>query len=213
MCRSNFCIGAGGVSIWERMFLGVSNNIITVAENQKPSVKELSSSGLINFIGEGSKLNINKIKYSFLKEYLNPFKSQTKIKDASKLIDGKGLNRILDLFCGSIDKNDIKFRKYKASDCKLLWEWANDQDVRKNAFNDSYIDYEDHKKWFLGKIKSENTKIYIFSCGFGFLGQVRFDKNDNKSYIDYSVSRQFRGYKLGEEMLRKSIDKYEKIFY
>lgn len=46
-------------------------------------------------------------------------------------------------------------RKVTKDDIMLLYNWANDNEVRKNAFNSNYIDINVHKKWFEDKLNSE----------------------------------------------------------
>lgn len=48
-----------------------------------------------------------------------------------------------------IIKQDILFlREVKENDTKLLFNWANDMHVRKNAINQDTITWEKHIIWF-----------------------------------------------------------------
>ena len=49
----------------------------------------------------------------------------------------------------------------KEEDAKLLWQWANDPDLRNNSFNPKHIEWRDHLKWFENKISSDGTRIWI----------------------------------------------------
>ena len=44
------------------------------------------------------------------------------------------------------------------------------------------------------------------------IGQVRFEINLDKAIIDYSISRQFRGRKLGIRLLDEAINKFEENY-
>ena len=48
----------------------------------------------------------------------------------------------------------IKLRKASTKDCRLIWKWSNDQEVRTESFASDPIPYQDHCKWFESKITS-----------------------------------------------------------
>lgn len=90
-----------------------------------------------------------------------------------------------------------------------LFQWANDKDVRLNAFNSEPIILENHIKWFTEKLKSENTDIYLYCLSGCFVGQVRADKNKDSWVIDYSVDKNYRGHKIAYNMLKNYMEKFE----
>ena len=46
----------------------------------------------------------------------------------------------------------MKFRKAIEADIKVLFDWANDLDVRQNALNSQLITWEGHEKWFQNRL-------------------------------------------------------------
>ena len=60
--------------------------------------------------------------------------------------------------------SEIMFRKCEnnESDMKLIFDWSNDDEVRKNSFSSEKIKFEDHQKWFQKKINQENYYILFF---------------------------------------------------
>lgn len=92
----------------------------------------------------------------------------------------------------------------------LLFEWANDDDVRKNAFNTSKICYSEHITWFNKMLKDNNIRQYILYDENQPIGQIRFNITLDTALIDYSISPIFRGRGLGKCMLdlakKKAID-------
>ncbi|MCB0478273.1 MAG: GNAT family N-acetyltransferase [Crocinitomicaceae bacterium] len=101
-------------------------------------------------------------------------------------------------------------RKATSDDIKLIFDWANDIEVRKNAFNQDPIAYEDHKKWFNNKLEEAHSFIYILEVNNVPAGQIRFDLRLNSWYIDYSVSVSFRSQNLGEYLIRLGISHLSK---
>ncbi len=51
LCRMDMAIGAGGVTMWERCFMGVPSAVIVVADNQYDSVQEAERLGLVWYMG------------------------------------------------------------------------------------------------------------------------------------------------------------------
>lgn len=86
-------------------------------------------------------------------------------------------------------------------DCDLLFNWANDEDVRKNSFNNDKILYEDHIKWFNNKISSDKCFIFILYVSEIPAGQIRIDMERGTGVISYSIDKDFRGRGLSIIML------------
>ncbi|SHH20808.1 GNAT family N-acetyltransferase [Tepidibacter thalassicus] len=97
---------------------------------------------------------------------------------------------------------DIQLRLANYKDCDLLFNWANDDLVRKNSFNSSKIDYSEHRKWFRSKIESNNSKIYICILNNKNIGQVRIDIEEHTGMINYSIDKDYRGLGIGTEILK-----------
>ncbi len=97
----------------------------------------------------------------------------------------------------------VTIRAANRDDRKLLWEWANDPEVRAVSFHSDPIPWEDHVRWFDRKLGEENCVLYIACNQSGSpIGQVRFDLDAAKATISISLGRHFRGRGLGVEVLR-----------
>jgi len=96
---------------------------------------------------------------------------------------------------------DITLKPASKKACDLLFNWANDEDVRKNSFTNDKILYEDHIKWFNNKISSDKCFIFILYFGEIPAGQIRIDMESGTGVISYSIDKDFRGKGLSEIML------------
>ena len=56
----------------------------------------------------------------------------------------------------------LTYRLANNLDEDLYLNWANDDDVRKNAFNSEKITSENHHRWFSKKIKESDTLMLVF---------------------------------------------------
>lgn len=107
---------------------------------------------------------------------------------------------------------NLYFRRATSNDVKMIYEWANDDETRKNSFNQSKIEYDTHVKWFTNLLNSSNRILYIFQDDNEPIGQVRLDIYDNKAEISYTISPSHRGKKYGEKMIKLLPDKVREDF-
>ena len=105
----------------------------------------------------------------------------------------------------------LKFRNVIEADVKLLFDWANDFEVRANAINSQPISWEGHQKWFQNRLNSPTSKIFIFQLNEYPIGQVRFEFENNVWLIDYSIDKQHRGKGLGKLMLKEILNHFKPI--
>jgi len=87
-------------------------------------------------------------------------------------------------------------------DMDLLYEWANDDEVRKSSFSTEKILYEDHVKWFHRVLEREDCKQYIYYVDDIAVGQVRITIEGDKAEIGYSICSQYRGHGYAKRMLQ-----------
>ena len=99
--------------------------------------------------------------------------------------------------------SEIKFRRCldNEDDMKLIFDWSNDEEVRKNSFSSEKIKFEDHKNWFQKKINEADYYILFFLVDGKETGLVRLAVSDNVGTISYQISREYRGKGLGKLML------------
>jgi RimJ/RimL family protein N-acetyltransferase len=104
-------------------------------------------------------------------------------------------------------------RKAVEEDVNLLFNWANDTDVRNNALNSEPIIWENHVKWFGNMLNSDKTKIFILEKANVPIGQIRLDKILHSDFwmIDYSIDYKFRGKGFGKLILIKMMELEPKI--
>lgn len=96
-------------------------------------------------------------------------------------------------------------RKAGLDDAKILWEWANDPDTRKNSFSDHPIPWEEHKAWLGQKLSSKDSLLLIFFLKKEPVGQVRFDRRESEAVVDISVAPDFRRKGVGARILTAAV--------
>ena len=96
----------------------------------------------------------------------------------------------------------VYLRKAGWADVDLLFEWANDREVRNNSFNTIDIIYDDHKQWFENCMLNKDVDIYICCLDDDSVGQIRLNYNDKNAVISYSIAKQFRGQGFGRTIIK-----------
>ena len=96
---------------------------------------------------------------------------------------------------------DVFLRKATSEDVMLIFEWANDKEVRQNSFNSSSIPLEEHMGWYEKKMHSETTLFYIMMDKEQPVGQIRLELDGDCAQVNYSVAADHRGKGYGKEML------------
>ena len=109
-------------------------------------------------------------------------------------------------------KNGLKLRQVTPKDEALLFNWANDPDVRYQAINQQEITIDEHRKWISLRLNDPNTMMWILEDDGIPAGQIRWGLNGKEAILDYSISDTFRGRGLGKAILNSSIDEVRKIW-
>jgi UDP-2,4-diacetamido-2,4,6-trideoxy-beta-L-altropyranose hydrolase len=205
MCEADLAIGAGGSTTWERLYLGLPSIVIPIANNQIIPTKDLYDFGIIMSLGKGCKLSVSSINEMLIKALDNPQDLIEMSKKGIKMISYGALKDLTALLAGQLNGDKITYRKATPADCRLYWYWANDPEVRNNAFNTNPISWEEHQVWFYEKLANKEVTLLVFENTFGPLGQVRLDQIKSEYYIDYSIAVQFRGQGWGEKIVRDAL--------
>ncbi len=107
-------------------------------------------------------------------------------------------------------RDDIKLIAANEVNARVLWEWRNHPEVRKNFFNTNPISLEDHEVWFSGRLKDPYVKIYIAICKEHEIGVIRFESEDQSVGVSVSLNPAFFGKGFGSEIIRYGTEKFLK---
>ena len=191
MLWADVAISAAGSTCWEMCFLGLPAILIAVAENQKPGAQELARRGIAQYLGCVGNFSPQGLAAE-LRELLESKPQRAAMSAAGRqLIDGQGSDRVIT----AMQASGLKLRRANQSDCRLLWEWANDPAVRAASFQSQSIPWRQHSDWFAQKLGSNQSIIYIGEDESGTpVGQFRLDWNSGReAQVDVSVAREKRG--------------------
>ena len=96
----------------------------------------------------------------------------------------------------------IYLRRVKETDMKLLFDWRNNELVRKNSFCMDSVEWNEHVKWFNTTLVKSSVLFFILICKEQEVGQIRIDLElDNTAIINYSIAEKYRGLGYGKQIL------------
>jgi UDP-2,4-diacetamido-2,4,6-trideoxy-beta-L-altropyranose hydrolase len=110
------------------------------------------------------------------------------------------------------NSNILTLRKANINDESLLLNWANDLNVRKWSFNNSFITKEEHKVWFKQRIDDDHTIIWILEKSNTPAGMVRLKKKEDKILLNYLIAPHSRGQRFASKMLYMAMEELFKYW-
>jgi RimJ/RimL family protein N-acetyltransferase len=119
-----------------------------------------------------------------------------------ELVDGNGSKRVVAALRGG----KLRLRPAREDDSRLLWEWANDSQVRASSFSSDDIPWATHVAWFAKKLQQEKCCIFIAEDDEGTpIGQIRFDSRaDGDFEIGVSLANAWRGQGLAVPLIQQA---------
>lgn len=205
MAQSDFAIGSGGTSSWERCCVGLPSLVITLADNQRVITEELDRLGAVRWLGHVGAVTVSILAHA-LEQFLSEDLPKTWSQTCQRVVDGRGCSRVRSVMMLSAN-TPLLARKVKLDDEALLLQWSNDQLVRQNAFSTGAIDAATHRAWFHKRLHDlEHCQLYVVETLDGFpVGQVRFERSGREWEIDYSLDALCRGAGLAKPLLRAAM--------
>ncbi len=176
--------------------------LVDVAENQTALARELASRHCAIHLGGSRDFTAQRLA-SQVEDLLGSEQTrQSLASHCRELVDGKGALRVVSSMGAW-----LHLRRAQENDCRVLWEWANDPQVRSGAFSSVPIPWEQHEIWFASKMKDPNCNIFIAEDSQGrAVGQFRVDwRPDGDGEIDVSVAAAYRGAGYGGALINLGV--------
>ncbi|WP_342449232.1 UDP-2,4-diacetamido-2,4,6-trideoxy-beta-L-altropyranose hydrolase [Acetomicrobium sp. S15 = DSM 107314] len=202
MSWADIAIAAGGTTCWELVFSGLPFIVIALAKNQRLVAEAFNDAGCALNLGWYYNLSSSEIAEPLLSLLLNQKRRAEMNQCGQQIVDGKGAIRVL-CYMGL---KALRLRPACEEDCQLLWEWANDAQVRESAFCSVLIPWEEHVKWFNDKLSDPNCLVFIAEDQKGIpIGQIRFDIEGEQAEVDVSIDKGKRGLGYGAYIIENGV--------
>jgi UDP-2,4-diacetamido-2,4,6-trideoxy-beta-L-altropyranose hydrolase len=209
LLRADLCIGAGGTTTWERLCLGLPGIVITIAINQESFTAELDKAGYVTWLGRKEDVNTRDIQTAVLREIKKLQENSFSL--TPNPVDGFGALRVAEKLIASPEQT-LTLRNATMDDMELFFFWVNDPITRKNSFRQEPIPWNEHVSWFENKLDFGQTSMWILQTPQGLpVGQIRFDREDDKADIGYSLDPMVRGRGWGNILLELGLVEFKSV--
>ncbi len=206
MAWADVAISGAGSTSWELCFMSVPSLLIVLARNQERIANELEKEGAAINLGRYQDISFHSIAAQLQLLLLNAELRSKLATHASRIVDGKGAQRVVT----EIHRGSLTVRRVQHEDCRLLWEWANDPEVRKHSFSNSLIAWKEHVAWFTRKLADRDTIFLIAEAGDGQpAGQVRLELlPQNEAVIHISIAPLHRSFGFGGTLIERVVQEF-----
>ncbi|MFP5268889.1 UDP-2,4-diacetamido-2,4,6-trideoxy-beta-L-altropyranose hydrolase [Coleofasciculus sp.] len=204
MAWADVAISAGGSTTWELAFMGLPSLVLILADNQRAIAETLGEMGVDVNLGWHEDVSVTDIAQAMKQLRVSSGIRSEMARHGLELIDGEGTARVL----MHLQDQPLRLRPIHQEDCKLLWEWANDPEVRSASFSSDPIPWEQHLQWFANKLHDSNCYIFmVFDYEDRAIGQVRFERQDgNEAEISISLDKGKRGSGYGSSFIDIAVE-------
>jgi len=202
MAWADVAVSSAGTTCWELCLLALPALLVDVAENQTAVARELGRLNCAIHLGGPRDFTAEQLADQ-LESLLKSGETRRAVSvSCRELVDGRGALRV-----ASAMRAGLRLRPAREDDSRLLWDWANDPQVRGTAFSSAPIPWEQHQAWFASKMKDPDCRILVAEDEQGkAVGQFRVDwRSDRDGEIDVSVSSAFRGAGYGSLLIELGV--------
>jgi spore coat polysaccharide biosynthesis predicted glycosyltransferase SpsG len=210
MAEASLGVGAGGITVWERMCLGIDQVLVSIAANQEYGCKELRKRNLATYLGGHQSVSDDDIRFAVQRCITEGSSMNSRVIEGQILVDGLGSARVVESIIPT-SMQGLSIRLATESDVVSYFAWVNDPAVRSVSLNKDEIERDTHLAWFEEKFRSEKSKLYVFQAGSLPVGQVRFDFVDDHFELDYSLDIVARERGWSKVMLKLALDEFRKF--
>jgi spore coat polysaccharide biosynthesis predicted glycosyltransferase SpsG/RimJ/RimL family protein N-acetyltransferase len=210
MRAADVAISAAGQTLYELARTGTPTVAILVDANQRLNAKGLAKAGFIEYAGPGTARHMSGRVERALGILDDAGVRRHRSRIGQTLVPGDGALKIVDAILKSYVTSRFTLRRFEGRDARGIFLLSNQADIRKNSFRQGAIRWADHQTWFHKKLTDKNSLCLVAEITGILLGQVRFEMLRDRAWV--SISRDFRGYGLGKDMLTRSINFLREAF-
>lgn len=100
----------------------------------------------------------------------------------------------------------VTLRPATIEDARLLFDWRNDEETRRNSINQEPVEWDGHVAWLERSLLSPARKLYIAQQDGMPVGTVRADLQEDGSYeLSWTVAPEARGKGIGKTMVMQFV--------
>lgn len=194
MAQVDVAIASGGITLWELAFMGVPTVVLVLAENQRAIAATMDTANAAR------QSSVERLEAD-VTDLLGDTELRRALNERGRqLVDSYGAGRVVTCLCAA----GLELRRVRPEDSRLLWEWANEPEVRAVSFWTAPITWEVHQKWFAEHVNSPNCLFYFATNSNNEpVGQIRYDISGATAVVSISLDKQMRRGGNGSALIRR----------
>jgi UDP-2,4-diacetamido-2,4,6-trideoxy-beta-L-altropyranose hydrolase len=198
MAWADVAIAGAGVTSYELCYMGLPALLLVVAENQRLIAERLAQLGIAVNAGKPREFSGEVLARELQALIESSERRRAMSHRARELVDGLGSERVR----AALLDRELRLRLVRESDCRLLFEWADDPAARAASFHSAAILWDEHIRWFSERLQDPASVLYIGENAAGVpLGLVRFQIKGDDAVLSVNVAPGFRGEGWGRELI------------
>lgn len=207
MAHADLAITAGGATCLELAACSVPMLIVAVAENQIPVGQSFAQWSAGVYLGWHEQLNGDALTQK-ISELVRDYPARrSMVETAKRLVDGRGATRIVQRMLQPL----VPLRPARLDDAQTLYDWQQDDGVRRWSFSHGPATWSEHCRWLAEKLANPASEIWICEDVAGeSIGSVRFERTSGRATIGLVLDPAFRGRGLAAVLLRAALERYAK---
>ena len=200
MAAADIAVGGGGITMLERCCMGLPTIVMTIAANQVPGTRALAAEGAIIYLGDFEAGGIAGLAAAVGDLAADTARRRDMAERGRSLVDGWGTKRVAEQIMPT-PTSALVLRLAEDGDCGFYHALANDPDVRRNSFQSAAIPWDQHRRWFEAKRAAPDSRLWVLTAGELPVGQLRLDRKDAYTYINYALDPLVRDRGWGREII------------
>lgn len=201
MTWADLAVSAAGSTALELASMGVPMLLLVLADNQAPGAERMHRAGAAHSLGWARALSPAALAEAVRQLISDPDGRARLARTAQALVDGRGAPRVV----RTLREKALRLRPATSDDVRLLFDWANDPEVRAASFDSREITWPEHERWFRARLASPLAVLLIAETAEQqAVGVARFQIADDVATISISIDAAFRGGGYGRQLIEKS---------
>ena len=201
MAWADLAISAAGSTALELAYIGVPMLLLILADNQAPGAERMHRAGAARSLGWARELSSAALAEAVRQLISAPDERARLARTAQALVDGRGAPRVV----RALREKVLRLRPATPDDLRLLFDWANDPEVRAASFDSREIAWSEHERWLRARLASPLAVLLIAETAeHEPVGVARFQIADDVATISISIDAAFRGGGYGRQLIERS---------
>ncbi len=197
MAEADLAIGAGGGSNWERAALAMPSVVLSIADNQRAIVQDLTRDALVMGFVDADSLGADVLAGALSLLFSSPDLCLGMGERFGQLCDGGGCERVISAMAGG-----VAVRSAEMADAETMFAWRNDPSVRANSLDASPLRYEEHLQWLTRALLDPQRDVLMALRDGREVGVLRFDISGTTARVSIYLAPGQTGKGLGGAILR-----------